>query len=133
MATFTSFETVIKMQLDKIAETDVLFAKTYAKKNKSIKECCEYIMAEAKKAAKGKASIACDGDEVINLAMHYYDEDDIKAPSEKVAAEVVVASSATPEEKPKAKRKRTQKAKPVVEVAADDDTDENYELIIPVF
>lgn len=40
------FEVVIKEYLDKRASEDELFAKDYAKENKSIKECCRFIMNE---------------------------------------------------------------------------------------
>ena len=84
----TGFETAIKNYLDAKALMDPLFAPTYAKKNKSLKECCAYIMQEARKqAVKGCAAIA--DDIVYGMAVHYYDEDSIKvasAPSGKVVA-----------------------------------------------
>lgn len=43
------FEVVIKEYLDKRASEDELFAKDYAKENKSIKECCRFIMNQARK------------------------------------------------------------------------------------
>ena len=69
---FTSFETAIKTYLDGVAEKDELFAKSYKKPNKSIKECCAFLMGEAKKAAVN-GSIACKDEEIYGLAMHYYD------------------------------------------------------------
>jgi hypothetical protein len=127
MATFMGFEEAIKNHLDELAKKDNLFAKTYAKPNKSIKECCNYIMAEAKKQAKS-GQIACADEEVFGLAVHYYDEDDIKAP-EKVECKVVSAPEKAA--KPKAKRKSTPKATaPVVDVPVED---ENLELDIPIF
>ncbi len=70
-----SFQTAIKSYLDKRAETDELFAVSYAKQNKSINECCDYIMGEAKK--RGSA-VAISDEEVYGMAVHYYDEDNIK-------------------------------------------------------
>lgn len=70
-----SFQDAIKSYLDERAKTDELFAKAYAKSNKSLKECCDYIMGEAKK--RGNA-VAMTDDEVFGLAVHYYDEDNIK-------------------------------------------------------
>lgn len=70
-----SFQDTIKSYLDERAKTDDLFAKVYAKSNKSLKECCDYIMGEAKK--RGNA-VAMTDDEVFGLAVHYYDEDNIK-------------------------------------------------------
>ena len=61
--------------LDERAETDELFAKSYAKENKNLDECCSYIMGEARK--RGSA-VAMTDEEVFGMAIHYYDEDDIK-------------------------------------------------------
>ena len=65
----------IQSYLDERAKTDELFAVAYKKKNKSIDECCTYIMGEAQK--RGNAVCMSD-EEVFGLAVHYYDEDDIK-------------------------------------------------------
>lgn len=68
------FKTIVKAYLDKRAEQDELFRATYAKPNKSIDECCKYIIGEVYKANKiGHANA-----EIFGLAVHYYDEDDIK-------------------------------------------------------
>lgn len=66
---------VIKAYLDERAKNDELFAQNYAKKNKNIDECLKYVIGEAKK--KGNAVYMTDA-EVFGLAVHYYDEDDIK-------------------------------------------------------
>lgn len=65
----------IKAYLDKRAQEDTLFAASYAKENKSIDECFDYIIGEVRK--KGNAVYMSD-DEVFGMAVHYYDEDDIK-------------------------------------------------------
>lgn len=65
----------IKAYLDKRAQEDTLFAASYAKENKSIDECFDYIIGEIRK--KGNAVYMSD-DEVFGMAVHYYDEDDIK-------------------------------------------------------
>ena len=65
-----TFKEAIKSYLDERARTDELFAKSYAKD-----ECCSYIMGEAKK--RGNAVCISDN-EVFGMAVHYYDEDDIK-------------------------------------------------------
>lgn len=70
-----SFKDAIKSHLDQRAKEDSLFAATYAKPNKSIDECCEYILGEARK--RGNA-VAISDEEVYGMAVHYYDEDDIK-------------------------------------------------------
>lgn len=68
------FKVIVKAYLDKRAEQDELFRATYAKPNKSIDECCKFIIGEVYKAGKiGHANM-----DIWNLAVHYYDEDDIK-------------------------------------------------------
>lgn len=101
------YENKIKAYLDKRAAEDELFAKSYAKEKKSIAECCLYVLGEALKRAHsyngGKASVM-DDEEVYNLAVHYYDEDDIKVkplnPSIGVTATTSKAKNSTPEYKP---------------------------------
>lgn len=68
------FKTIVKTYLDKRAEQDELFAKTYAKPNKSLDECIAYIIQEVRKANR----IGWANSEIWNLAIHYYDEDSIK-------------------------------------------------------
>lgn len=65
----------IKAYLDKRAKEDSLFAASYAKPNKSIDECFDYIIGEVRK--KG-AMVYMSDEEVFGMAVHYYDEDDIK-------------------------------------------------------
>lgn len=67
----------IKTYLDNRAATDTLFAVVYAKPHKSIDECFNYILGEAKKRG---SSVCMTDEEVYSLAVHYYDEDNIKAP-----------------------------------------------------
>lgn len=65
----------IKAYLDKMAKEDSLFAASYAKPNKSIDECFDYIIGEVRK--KGTMVYMSD-EEVFGMAVHYYDENDIK-------------------------------------------------------
>ena len=74
----SNFETTIQAYLDNRAKTDSLFAETYKKANKSIKECCKYIYSKARELAKGSNSVGIDDATVYGWAVHYYDEDDIK-------------------------------------------------------
>jgi len=83
-----AFKDTIKNYLDKRAAEDELFAVTYQKENKNLKECCDYVMQCAK---KGGAAGYTD-DEVFGWAVHYYDEDDIKN-IKPIAAKVVVNHS----------------------------------------
>lgn len=71
------FQQAIKNYLDGYAEIDEMFAKSYRKENKSIEECCNFILSEMQKAAKNGCIGATD-DEVYSLAVHYFDEDDIE-------------------------------------------------------
>lgn len=74
----TSFEEALKKELDERAKTDELFAVSYAKPNKSLEECCKYIYQKAEEANKKKQRVlGCTKEQVVCLAIHYYDEDDI--------------------------------------------------------
>lgn len=75
MANNDSFNRAIKAYLDKRAVVDPLFAPKYANPKKSIDECCSYILGEARK--RGNA-VAISDEEVFGMAVHYYDEEDIK-------------------------------------------------------
>lgn len=80
----------IKAYLDNRAKDDELFAKNYAKGNKNIDECFEFIIGEVSK--RGTAVYMTD-EEVFGLAVHYYDEDDIKI--NKLPTGTRVSASAT--------------------------------------
>lgn len=75
MKPIDSFQQAIQSYLEERSKTDELFAKSFAKPGKSIAECCSYIMGEAKK--RGNA-VAISDAEVFGMAVHYYDEDNIK-------------------------------------------------------
>ncbi len=105
----SSFETTIKKYLDNRAKEDSLFAETYKKANKSIKECCKYIYSQARKMAKGSNSVGIDDAIVFGWAVHYYDEDNIKVAEvdERVEVAAPTAEPAKVEKiKPQPKRKR---------------------------
>lgn len=74
MEVSNQFKAVIKAYLDDRASNDELFAATYAKPNKSLDECCNYILSEVQKS--GQNGFA--DEEIYGMAVHYYDEDDIK-------------------------------------------------------
>lgn len=71
-----SFKQVIQSYLEERAKKDSLFAASFAKPNKNIDECCSYIIGEARK--RGGNAVCMSDDEVFGLAVHYYDEDNIK-------------------------------------------------------
>ena len=67
------FKEAIKAYLDKLASEDELFAKSYAKENKNLDECIKYIFQEVKKSGR----CGFNDDEIFNMAVHYYDEDNL--------------------------------------------------------
>jgi len=110
-----TFKTTIKAYLDKRAAEDELFAKTYAKENKNLDECCNYILQQVQKSG-------CMGfadEEIYGMAVHYYDEDDIKNVKPVSAGKIVVnhvvelseAEKAEAKEKAKADYEKEQLAK----------------------
>ncbi|RZJ83176.1 MAG: hypothetical protein EOO20_23270, partial [Chryseobacterium sp.] len=89
------FKQIINDYLQERGKSDKLFARTLKKENKSLDECISYILETVK--ASG-----CEGfaeEEVFKMAVHYYDEDDIKVKGN-LQARVVVNRTM---EKPKAK------------------------------
>ena len=123
---FTEFETAIKTYLDSAAEKDELFAKAYRNPKKNIKDCCTYLMNEAKKAAKN-GSIACKDDEIYGLAMHYYDEEDIEVGEVPVNVEVVQVPESRVIVSPKKSKTTRKKDTKLTNMS------EEYELEIPMF
>ena len=119
----TPFKDKIKEYLDSLAKDDKLFAKTYKKKNKNIEECVKYILQEVQKQAKGERAVGVADEEIYNLAVHYYDEDDIVVG--KATPQVKVAHSN--DKKVTAKKRTTKKAK------AEDDEYVPLSLEIPLF
>ncbi len=93
MKTTNHFKNTIQSYLEDRAKSDELFAASYAKPNKNIDECCNFILGEVQKSG-------CNGfsdDEIFGMAVHYYDEDDIKnvkpaKKAEKVAKQEVAPS-----------------------------------------
>lgn len=69
-----NFKAVVQKYLQERAESDSLFAFTLEKPNKNIDDCIAYILNTVQKSG-------CNGfsdDEVYNMAVHYYDEDNIE-------------------------------------------------------
>lgn len=88
-----TFKEAIKNYLDERARADELFAKSYAKENKNLDECCSYIMGEAKKLGN---AVCISDNEVFGMAVHYYDEDDIKITKLPVGTRTVTSTSPKP-------------------------------------
>ena len=78
------FKDIIKAELDRRAAEDPQFALKYndASRKKSIDECVKFIYGEILnsyvKEHRGVQVAAPTRDEVFGLAVHYYDEDNIK-------------------------------------------------------
>lgn len=69
------FEERIKSYLDQRAAEDPQFAERYGNEKKSIEKCCKYILGEVSVA---RQISGYDDEEIFGMAVHYYDEDDIK-------------------------------------------------------
>ena len=80
------FEESIKAYLDKRAKEDELFAVAYAKEEKCISECCNYILERVRKSGRNGYT----DEEIYGMAVHYYDEDNIKAEAMPSNVRVVV-------------------------------------------
>lgn len=100
------FKEVISAHLNKLAAADPLFAVTLTKPKKNIDDCVTYILNEVKRQnVQGMSD-----DEVYGLAVHYYDEDDIKPGKTIKNVQVVLnqsikAAELTPDEIQAAKQK----------------------------
>lgn len=105
----TTFETTIKNYLDNRAREDSLFAETYKKANKSIKECCRYIISRARKL--GGTAVAVDDATVYGWAVHYYDEDNIKVEASSGRVEVAAPAAVVKPGPAKPAAPKRQKAK----------------------
>lgn len=69
------FKDTIQKYLQERAAEDPLFAPKFTNPNKSIDECCRYILGEA---CKRGTAVAMSDVEVFGMAVHYYDEENIK-------------------------------------------------------
>lgn len=83
------FSQTISAHLESVAAADPLFAVTYKKPAKNIKDCITYILNTVK--SSGNNGFA--DEEIFGMAVHYYDEDDIKIGAP-VNAKVVVNHTA---------------------------------------
>lgn len=109
---------MIKSFLERKAESDSVLAERLKIKGKSMEECCRYIVQEVKRKATGQWA-ACTDEEVYGLAVHYWDEDDVKV-NETSSCKVVTNRKLTPDEKKEAgelkKRADEMKKKKAVEL-----------------
>lgn len=102
----TNFQMAIKNYLDELSMIDQEFAERYNLPEKSIEQCCAFIISEMKKSALNGAMCATD-DEVYGIAVHYYLENEIKIDSCSVDSVKVVTNQyidLTEEEKAEARQ-----------------------------
>ena len=126
------FMTKVKAHLEEVAKKDKQFAESLKKENKSWTECEKYILQEVQKQAKGSRAVGCDDDDIYNLAIHYFDEDDITVGGAKPNVKVTHTEEKLDDFKKRTEKKRAGKKSKKVE---EDNTDE-YEplsLEIPLF
>ncbi len=67
--------------LKKRADTDPSVKNNLQKENKSLKECWDYVLGEVAKTMYRNGNFGCaagDDEDLYALAVHYYDEDEIK-------------------------------------------------------
>lgn len=79
------FKEVIQQEMQRRADEDPLFAENFAKADKTIDECVNFIISEVQKSG----AVGVTDDEVFNLAAHYYDEDNLKAATPKGCSVVI--------------------------------------------
>jgi len=101
MKSTESFKKVIESHLSKLAEKDAIFAETLKKPNKNIDDCINYILNTVQKSG-------CNGfadEEIFKMAVHFYDEDDLKA-GKPISCNVVVNHAIVLSEEDKAEAKK---------------------------
>lgn len=94
---------VIRGYLEREAAKDAAFAQSYAREDKSLDECIDYIITTVK--ATGREGF--DDSEIYGMAVHYYQEDDPGKITRGIGGQVVInhAVELSPEEIEEAKRK----------------------------
>lgn len=119
MNTRDYFSIAIRAYLDALAKHDEQFALKYKNPNKSLQECCNYILNQVKRlATQGDNGVKRNGfldEEIFGMAVHYYDEEvlpqeELKPVSNYTA--IVNTHIETPKEDLKKSDKKTAKAQP---------------------
>lgn len=91
MKASTPFENAISTHLKSVADKDPLFAETLKKPNKNIKDCITYILNQVKNSGCN----AFVPEEIYRMAVHFYDEDDLKSGAEITNCKIVVPEKGT--------------------------------------
>ena len=97
-----AFKETIQSYLDAMAGRDAAFAESYANENKSVDECCEYILGQVYSRGENGYTDA----EIFGMAVHYYVEKDLGEwpKADDVTAVVNHHVELTPEEIEEAKK-----------------------------
>ena len=105
----SAFQDTIKKYLDDFVVANPEFKGKYENPNKSISGCCEFICSEVEKMGVNGLS----DEEVYGLAVHYYQEDNLKVSNDNKSCQVVVNHhiDLTEEEKKKLKEKAEEEYK----------------------
>lgn len=111
-----AFKRTIKEYLEKRGSKDPIFARIVTKPGKNMDDCISYILETVKKSN-------CNGftdDEVYSMAIHYFDEDDIKVSGTNSNVRVVVnhVVELTEEEKLQAREKAMEELKNEIKAKA---------------
>jgi hypothetical protein len=80
----------LEKKLGEMALQDANFRERYEDKQKSMKNCLLYITQQAHKQAVGNCAAISDED-VLQMAVHYYQEKDVEPTQETIPAKVVAA------------------------------------------
>jgi len=101
------FKNTIKAYLDKRANEDELFAKSYANPNKNIDDCITYILNSVQRSG-------CNGfadDEIYSMAVDFYNDDSVTA-GKPINCRIVVNHTIelTAEEKEEARKEAIKQA-----------------------
>lgn len=100
------------------AKTDPSVANNLKKEKKSLNECWDYVLSEVAKTMYRSGNFGCaagDDEELFGLAVHYYDEDDIKFEPFK-GAKVVDMSKQQQDKKVESKEQKAKEEQPLKEV-----------------
>lgn len=101
MKSTDAFKKAIESHLSQLAENDTLFAETLKKPNKNIDDCLTYILNTVKDSG-------CNGfadEDIFKMAVHFYDEDELK-PGKSISCNVVVNHTVVLSEEEKAEAKK---------------------------
>lgn len=113
----------ITTELGSMAQADLNFKERYEDKSKSIDDCLKYITQEAKKQAVNNCAAISD-DDVLQWAIHYYQEKDVKPAGATPRAKVTTTPPKPKEEEtktavlipdPKSKKKTKAKKEIIIE------------------